>query len=112
LFYELAKKKKVLLSFKSFQEEYPAVVISNDKKNQFSPVITALPVTSQLDKTYPFEVLINLDRPSKVLLDQITTIDKVYVKKKITSLAKKEIMGIEQKLHITLALPCYRGSKL
>jgi len=42
-------------------------------------VITALPVTSQLDKTYPFEVLINLDRPSKVLLDQITTIDKVYL---------------------------------
>jgi len=105
-------KKESQKKVHTIQEDHPAVIISNNKQNQFSPVITVLPVTSQLDKTCPFEVLINLDRPSKVLLDQITTIDKVYVKKKITSLTEKEIMGIEQKLHITLALPCYRGSKL
>jgi mRNA-degrading endonuclease toxin of MazEF toxin-antitoxin module len=75
-------------------------------------VITVLPITSQLDKTYPFEVLINLEKPSKVLLDQITTIDKVYVKRKIASLSEKEIMTIERKLHITLAFPCYQESKI
>ena len=105
-------KKENQKKVHTIQEDHPVVIISNNKQNQFSPAITVLPVTSQLDKTYPFEVLINLDRPSKVLLDQITTIDKVYVKKKISSLMEKEIMGIEQKLHITLALPCYRGSKL
>jgi len=73
-------------------------------------VLTVLPITLQLDKTYPFEVLINLDKPSKILLDQITTIDKVYVKKKITSLTEKELMAIARKLHITLALPCYQES--
>jgi len=71
-------------------------------------VVTVLPVTSQLDKTYPFEVLIDLDKPSKILLDQITTIDKEYVKKRIISLTAKELMGIERKLHITLALSCYQ----
>ena len=88
------------------------MIISNDKQNQFSSVITVLPITSQLDKTYPFEVLINLDKPSKILLDQITTIDKFYVKKKIASLTAKELMDTERKLHITLSLACYRENKL
>lgn len=69
--------------------------------------MTVLPITSQLDKVYPFEILVNLDKPSKILLDQITTIDKIYVKRKITSLTEKETREIEKKLHITLALPCY-----
>ncbi len=71
-------------------------------------MITVLPITSQLDKTYPFEVLINLDKPSKIMLDQITTIDKIYVKKKSTSLTEKEMIMVEKFLHLTLALPCYQ----
>ena len=67
-----------------------------------------MPITSQLDKTYPFEVLIKLDKPSKILLDQIITIDKIYVKKKIASLTEKEMREIERKLHVTLSLPCYQ----
>jgi len=103
-----AEKKKI----HTIQEEHPAVVISNDKQNQFSPVITVLPATSQIDKTYPFEVLVKLDKPSKILLDQIITIDKIYVKKKITSLNEKEMREIERKLHVTLSLPCYQESKI
>ena len=53
----------------TIQEEHPAVIISNNKQNQLSPVITVLPITSQLDKVYPFEVFINLNKPSKILLD-------------------------------------------
>ena len=106
---EFPKSKKKI---HTIQEEHPAVIISNNKQNQFSPVITVLPITSQVDKTYPFEVLISLDKPSKMLLDQITTIDKVYVKKKITSLTEKEIKVIERKLHFTLALPCFLESKI
>lgn len=71
-------------------------------------MITVLPITSQLDKTYPFEVLINLDKLSKILLDQITTIDKQYLKKKIASLTEKEMAIVEKFLHLTLALPCYQ----
>jgi mRNA-degrading endonuclease toxin of MazEF toxin-antitoxin module len=67
-----------------------------------------LPITSQLDKVYPFEILIQLEKPSKILLDQITTIDKEFVKKKINSLTEKEMRSIERKLHATLALSCYQ----
>ncbi|CAG8533585.1 5416_t:CDS:10 [Ambispora gerdemannii] len=89
-----------------------AAIISNNHQNQFSPVVTVLPITYQLDKVYPFEILINLDKPSKILLDQIITIDKIYVKEKIASLTTKELMVIERKLHITLGLPCYREVNL
>ncbi|CAJ0865773.1 13939_t:CDS:2 [Entrophospora sp. SA101] len=56
-------KKERQKKLHTIQEEHPAVIISNNKQNQFSSVITVLPITSQLDKTYPFEVLINLDKP-------------------------------------------------
>jgi mRNA interferase MazF len=91
---------------KTIQDKHPAVIISNNKQNQFSPVITVLPVTSQLDKVYPFEVLVQLEKPSKILLDQITTIDKEFIGKKITSLTVKELTDVAKKLHITLALFC------
>ena len=94
---------------RTIQQEHPALIISNNKQNQFSSVLTVLPITSQLDKVYPFEVLIQLEKPSKILLDQITTIDKEYVKKRITSLTNKEMMVVEKKLHITLALGCWQN---
>ncbi|RHZ36313.1 type II toxin-antitoxin system PemK/MazF family toxin [endosymbiont GvMRE of Glomus versiforme] len=97
-------KKELGKEIHTIQEEHPAIIISNDKQNQFSSVITVLPITSQLDKAYPFEVLIQLKKPSKILIDQITTIDKVYVKRRITSLTEKELMTVEKCLHLTLAL--------
>ena len=95
----------------TIQQDHPAVIISNNNQNQFSSVVTVLPITSQLDKTYPFEVLVQLEKPSKILLDQITTIDKVYIKEKISFLTKKEMITVEKKLHVTLSLNCYQNLK-
>ena len=92
----------------TIQAQHPAVIISNNQQNQFSPVLTVLPITSQLDKIYPFEVLIQLEKPSKILLDQITTIDKTFAKKKIASLTDLEMTKVEKLLHSTLALRCYQ----
>ena len=59
------------------QGPHPAVIISNNQQNLFSPLITIIPLTSQLDKIYPFEVETNLNnQKGKTLTDQITTIDK------------------------------------
>jgi len=59
------------------QGPHPAIVISNNQQNLFSPLITIIPLTSQLDKIYPFEVETNLNnQKGKTLTDQITTIDK------------------------------------
>lgn len=59
----------------------PAVVISNNLSNQHSPLITILPITSQADRVFPFEVFIpagegGLDKKGKIKANQIRTVDK------------------------------------
>ncbi len=60
----------------------PAVIISNDIGNEYSARVIVAAVTSQhLDRIYPFEVLVEageggLAQRSKVLLDQIRSVDK------------------------------------
>jgi mRNA interferase MazF len=64
----------------------PVVIVSNDANNRHSTRITVVPLTSQLDKVYPFEVLLQksesgLNKASKAQCDQIRTISK----KRLTS---------------------------
>jgi mRNA interferase MazF len=88
----------------------PVVVISNDKNNEFSGTITALPLTSKnLRKIYPFEVYLgkgtgNLPKNSKIKADQIRTLDKSRLVKLIGELGKAEIEAIEKSLRIHLDL--------
>ncbi len=59
----------------------PGLVVSNDEGNLHSDLITVLPITSQTDKVYPFEVFIKageggLKESGKIKANQIRTIDK------------------------------------
>jgi len=88
----------------------PVVVISNDKNNEFSGTITALPLTSKnLRRIYPFEVYLgkgtgNLPKNSKIKADQIRTLDKSRLVKLIGELGKAEIEAIEKALRVHLEL--------
>src|SRR5437016_6472743 len=71
---EEEKEKGIIHELQGF---HPGVIVSNNQQNLFSPLITIIPLTSQLDKIYPFEVETYLNnRKGKALIDQITTIDK------------------------------------
>jgi len=87
------------------QGTHPGIIISNNQQNLFSPLITIIPLTSQLDKIYPFEVLTNINnKKGKALVDQITTIDKKRISNyigKIESIVMKQITKV---LHLTLDL--------
>lgn len=67
----------------------PAVIIQNDTANRFSPVTIVAAVTSKFDdKLYPTEVLIEqgeagLKQDSVIVFDQIRTIDKSRLVKKL-----------------------------
>ena len=37
----------------------PALVVSNDRNNQFAETVTVLPITSKTEKVYPFEVFLS-----------------------------------------------------
>ena len=62
----------------------PAVVVSNNKANANSPVITVVPLTTKIwKKPYlpthvqiPFSVTTGLHRKSMALAEQVETIDK------------------------------------
>ena len=88
----------------------PVVVVSNDKNNEFSGTVTILPIAStNVEKTYPFEVFFrrgtgNLPKDSKAKADQIRTLDKRRLVRKMGRLAEKENSQINEAMRIHLGL--------
>jgi mRNA interferase MazF len=87
----------------------PALVISNDINNQFSDTITVIPITSSVDKIYPFEVLLpsvgaGLSKNSKAKCNQIRTIDKMRLVKLLGKLRPEVIEAVEEatKIHLKM----------
>jgi len=59
----------------------PVLIISNNANNKHSTIVTAIPITSNITKVYPFEVFLDkkesgLPKISKVQCNQIRSIDK------------------------------------
>jgi mRNA interferase MazF len=87
----------------------PVLVVSNDINNQFSSTISILPITSNVEKIYPFEVLIKakesgLKTDSKIKANQIRTLDKVRIGKKIGELPLDKIKAVNISIMIHLGI--------
>lgn len=88
----------------------PALIVQNNVANQYSPVTIVAAITTYKDgKLYPTEVLISspdggLESDSIVLLNQIRTIDKRRLIRKLGSVEKDTIQKVEQALEISLGL--------
>ena len=87
----------------------PALIISNDRNNQYAETITILPITSQTEKIYPFETLLSKDetdlvKDSKVKCNQIRTIDKKRFTKFISRISGEKLKEIEGSLLIHLGI--------
>ncbi len=59
----------------------PVVIVSNDANNRAAGVVTVVPLTSNVERVFPFEVLLparatGLDRDSKACAQQVRTISK------------------------------------
>ena len=68
----------------------PCVIISPDELNEYLRTITIAPITSQ-SHNYPTRVKINLDgKTNWLVLDQIRTVDKTRVIKRINKLTQQE----------------------
>jgi mRNA interferase MazF len=87
------------------QKNRPGVIISNDKQNQFSGAVIVTLITSQVDKVYFFEVELEIEKkPSKILTDQIYTVDKGRLERKIGILNEKQLKKLARGLHTVLEL--------
>ena len=87
----------------------PVLVVSNNKANQYSSVITVIPITSKMGKTkLPTHVLIKecgLSKPSIALAEQITSINKDRLDRKIGSIQQTAYVGlIKRAIGIQLCL--------
>jgi mRNA interferase MazF len=80
------------------QKTRPCVVISPDEMNANIGTVIIAPMTTT-SKTYPSRVEINFDKKQGwVVLDQIRTIDKSRLIKKMGSIQKEEIIKVKNVL--------------
>lgn len=87
------------------QKTRPAIIISNDNGNELSPRVIIAPITSKIGKVYPFEVEIQVnDKRGKIVLDQIRSIDKMRLIKRIDVCDYDTMELVEEALKLVLSL--------
>ena len=88
----------------------PVVVIQNDIGNKYSPTVIVAAITSKINKAkLPTHIEIdaskgNLEKDSVILLEQIRTLDKKRLQRKVTSLDKHTIEKVDKAIEISLGL--------
>lgn len=83
----------------------PAIVMSNDSANEFLERIQVVPLTSNTARVYPSEALVSVQgKKSKAAADQVATVSKKRVYKKIGSLSTRDLGEVEYVLKIQLGL--------
>ena len=88
------------------QKTRPAVVVSHDLLNENHTRVVVAPITSNLNKVYPFEYALK-NHPKvkgKIMLDQMRSIDKSRLGEKICSLPLAEMHEAESVLKFVLGL--------
>lgn len=88
----------------------PAVVVQNDPANRRSPITIVAAVTSQFEEPlYPTEVLVRapeggLTTDSVVLLNQIRSVDRRRVVRRLGSLKSETMREVDRALLVSLGL--------
>lgn len=88
----------------------PALIISNNQINSISPVVVAIPLSSQIPNVLgPERVLLKmkesgLDKASVVFITQMRAIDKSRIIKKIGKISKQKLLEVEEAVKLVLGL--------
>ena len=87
----------------------PVLVVSNDINNQYGATVTVLPITSNTEKVYPYEVRIKpaesgLRNDSKIKANQIRTVDKERLGRKLGALTNEKMREVDRAMKIHLNL--------
>ncbi|MEI6286596.1 MAG: type II toxin-antitoxin system PemK/MazF family toxin [Bacillota bacterium] len=88
----------------------PVLIVSNNLFNQHATLVTVVPVSGQISKVYPFQVILpatetGLLKDSKAKCEQIRTIDKKRLIKKLGQITAQHQLIIDAaiKLHLSIA---------
>jgi len=88
----------------------PVIIVSNNASNKASNLLTVIPLTSNINKVYPFEVLLEkvdsgLTKNSKIQCHQIRTVSKERLSGKRKGAVNATVMiRIEKALKLHLGL--------
>ena len=88
----------------------PVLVIQNNEGNKFSPTTIISPITSkEFTKEFPTNVMISkeesrLNKDSTIMLNQIRTIDKSRIIRKISLLDNFTMNKVDRAIKISLAI--------
>jgi mRNA interferase MazF len=89
----------------------PALIIQNDVSNQYSPITIAAAISSHFgDPPHPREVVVGagrktgLTQPSAVILNQIRSIDRQRLLKRVGRLDGATMQRVDDALKISLGL--------
>jgi mRNA interferase MazF len=88
----------------------PALIIQNDVSNQYSPITIVSAITSQFNRApYPREVVVQpgksgLDHPSAAILNQIRSVDRKRLVKRIGVVDSATMRKIDDAVTISLGL--------
>jgi mRNA interferase MazF len=86
----------------------PVVIVSNDLHNRKAPIVTVIPLTSNVARVYPFEVFLDatltrLPKDSKAMPQQVRTIAKQRIVGDAIALLSNDVMALVEdalKLHL------------
>ncbi len=88
----------------------PAVILQNDIANRHSPITIVAAITSKVDDSlFPTEVLVRageagLIRDSVILLNQLRSIDRTRLVRRVGHLARMTMSQVDRALAISLGL--------
>lgn len=92
------------------KKKRPVLIVSNNANNKMAKTITIIPITSNIKKIYPFEVLIEaqdsgLPKSSKAQCHQIRTLSKIRIQDRKAGFVNTQIMSqinAAMKLHLDI----------
>jgi mRNA interferase MazF len=92
----------------------PAVIVSNEAANSTAArlgrgVLTVVPVSSSVDRVYPFQVLLpagagGLPRESKAQAEQVRSLDAERIGEQLGRLSDRLMTSLDDALRLHLAL--------
>jgi len=90
------------------RDPHPAVIISNNWQNEKGSRVVVLPMSSKIEKIYPFDLyvgkVINNYKKSKIMCEQVKSVSKKRLSEnKVGELTPELLAKVENKLKKVLA---------
>jgi len=82
----------------------PVLIIQNDIGNRFSPTVIVACITKQRKTDLPTHMECELFEPSTIMFEQIKTISKERLNKRITTLTEEEMQEVNERLKISFGI--------